>query len=76
MSSVPEYGALGAVVVALARTLIEQKVISPTVLHDMLVAMRREIAADGAPGATLARFDKLAGVIPPDAPAASWYRTH
>ena len=76
MSSVPECGPLGAVVVALARLLIEEKVISPDALRDKLSAMRREIAADRAPGWALAIFDKLAEGIPPDAPPARWYRTH
>ena len=76
MSCVREYGALGAVVVALARVLVEEKVIPPAALRDMLIAMRREIAGDGAPAEILAHFDKFAEVIPPDAPPARWYRTH
>jgi hypothetical protein len=76
MSVVPGGGALGAVVIALARTLIEEKIVSPDALRDTLRAIRRELAADGAPASTLALFDQLGEAIPPEALAARWYRLH
>jgi len=69
-------GALAAVVVALARGLVNEKLIAHGTLRDMLSDMRREIAAEGASAETLAVFDVLAEVMPPDAPAPHGYRPH
>jgi hypothetical protein len=69
-------GALASLVVALARGLVNEKLIPPDAMRDLLLGMRREIAAENASEETLMVFDVLADLIRPDAPPPHGYRLH